>query len=138
MVHVHKNKDTNIARKTCISMWNSDSSVRNGCQILRKWYSCLPQRQKCPYPSFRVFLVCVLPHSGWIRTTKTSDTDTFQAVYRTHNFLFLFSSVKFIEYMIMVTKIIDGRASSQRLEIVISNLPVKEENKESFNANWNK
>ena len=37
--------------------------------------------------------------------------------------------------MIMVTKIIDGRASSQRLEIVISNLPVKEENKESFNAN---
>ena len=50
-------------------------------------------------------------------------------------FLFLFSSVKFIEYMIMVTKIIDGRASSQRLEIVISNLPVKEENKESFNAN---
>ena len=35
----------------------------------------------------------------------------------------------------MVTKIIGGRVNSQRLEIVISNLPVKEENKQNFNAN---
>ena len=37
--------------------------------------------------------------------------------------------------MIMVTTIIGGHVSSQRLEIVISNLPVKEENKPNFNAN---
>ena len=37
--------------------------------------------------------------------------------------------------MIRVTKIIGGRVSFQRLEIVISNLPVKKQNKQNFNAN---
>ena len=58
-----------------------------------------------------------------------------RSVPNTQLFLFLFSSIKFFEYMIMVTTIIGGHVSSQRLEIVISNLPVKEENKPNFNAN---
>ena len=37
--------------------------------------------------------------------------------------------------MIRVTKIIGGRVSFQRLEIVISNFPVRKQNKQNFNAN---
>ena len=39
-------------------------------------------------PIFRVFLICIFPHSDWMRTRKTPNTDTFQAV-KTISFQFL-------------------------------------------------
>ena len=51
-------------------------------EIITAWWSV---HMKCPVEVsiFGVFLVRIFPHSDWIRTSKTPNTDTFYAVHKT-------------------------------------------------------
>ena len=61
----------------CTSLFNRGGALQAPCRFA-SYFRLAVLREKCPYLDF--FMVCIFPHSDWIRNKKTPHTGTFHAV----------------------------------------------------------